>query len=57
MTNVFTLVELLDLKDPARSIMSYDPGVGAFASPRRVEPRGPGPFSAGRWTDESGRTC
>jgi uncharacterized protein (DUF2235 family) len=32
-TNVFKLVELLDLDDPGRQIAYYDPGVGTFASP------------------------
>jgi len=33
-TNIFKIVELLDLTDAARQIAYYDPGVGTFASPR-----------------------
>lgn len=32
-TNVLKIVELLDLSDPARQVVYYDPGVGTFAAP------------------------
>jgi uncharacterized protein (DUF2235 family) len=32
-TNVLKLVELLDLSDPAKQVVYYDPGVGTFAAP------------------------
>jgi uncharacterized protein (DUF2235 family) len=32
-TNVFKIVELLELTDPSRQIVYYDPGVGTFAAP------------------------
>ncbi|HEY5854185.1 MAG TPA: DUF2235 domain-containing protein [Aldersonia sp.] len=32
-TNVLKIVELLDLKDPAKQVVYYDPGVGTFAAP------------------------
>ena len=32
-TNVLKLVELLDLRDPAKQVVYYDPGVGTFAAP------------------------
>jgi uncharacterized protein (DUF2235 family) len=32
-TNVLKIVELLDLRDPARQVVYYDPGVGTFAAP------------------------
>src|SRR5215207_756215 len=32
-TNVFKIVELLDLSDPAKQVVYYDPGVGTFAAP------------------------
>jgi uncharacterized protein (DUF2235 family) len=32
-TNVFKIVELLDLTDPARQVAYYEPGVGTFAAP------------------------
>jgi len=32
-TNVFKIVELLDLTDPTKQVVYYDPGVGTFASP------------------------
>jgi uncharacterized protein (DUF2235 family) len=31
-TNIFKIVELLDLRDPARQVAFYDPGVGTFAA-------------------------
>ncbi|MFC6080131.1 DUF2235 domain-containing protein [Sphaerisporangium aureirubrum] len=33
-TNVFKIVELLDLRDPEKQVVYYDPGVGTFTSPR-----------------------
>ena len=32
-TNVLKIVELLDLTDPSKQIVYYDPGVGTFAAP------------------------
>jgi uncharacterized protein (DUF2235 family) len=32
-TNVFKLVEILDLSEPANQLVYYDPGVGTFAAP------------------------
>ena len=32
-TNVLKVVELLDLRDPAKQVVYYDPGVGTFAAP------------------------
>jgi len=32
-TNILKIVELLDLSDPARQVVYYDPGVGTFAAP------------------------
>jgi uncharacterized protein (DUF2235 family) len=32
-TNVFKIVELLDLRDSAKQVVYYDPGVGTFAAP------------------------
>ncbi|SDK82836.1 Uncharacterized alpha/beta hydrolase domain [Nonomuraea jiangxiensis] len=32
-SNIFKLVELLDLRDPDRQVVYYDPGVGTFAAP------------------------
>jgi len=32
-TNVFKIVEMLDLRDPGQQVVYYDPGVGTFAAP------------------------
>ena len=32
-TNIFKMVELLDLRDPEKQVVYYDPGVGTFAAP------------------------
>ncbi|MGW1758877.1 DUF2235 domain-containing protein [Streptomyces mirabilis] len=32
-TNIFKIVELLDLRDPEKQVVYYDPGVGTFAAP------------------------
>ena len=32
-TNILKIVELLDLSDPTKQIVYYDPGVGTFAAP------------------------
>ena len=37
-TNVVRLFELLDLRDPAKQVAYYDPGVGTFASPAAWTP-------------------
>lgn len=37
-TNVVRLFDMLDLKDPARQVGYYDPGVGTFASPAAWTP-------------------
>lgn len=37
-TNVVRLFAMLDLKDPARQVGYYDPGVGTFSSPSAWTP-------------------
>jgi uncharacterized protein (DUF2235 family) len=37
-TNVVRLLNLLDLKDPAKQVAYYDPGVGTFSSPSAWSP-------------------
>jgi uncharacterized protein (DUF2235 family) len=37
-TNVVRLLNLLDLKDPAKQLAYYDPGVGTFSSPSAWSP-------------------